>query len=271
MATAEDTGQHGQSWNALHHGLGDREPGKMTVRIESENEHVQHAHQTEDAKSPVSVEAIKTESKRKETARDANKIDWDGDDDPQNPRNWSVWSRGVVIGTVMAIVFTTSLATSAIAPAIAQLLDEFHSDNELAATLVVTIELMGTAVAPLLLAPLSEIYGRNLIYHISNVTFCLFTMGCALAPTLGALVVLRFFQGCSASGFINNVGGIIADLVPTHRRGTVMSLFSLGFLFGPVLGPIIGSYSTAAAGWRWIFWLLLIMVSKLISRTDAGD
>lgn len=74
----------------------------------------------------------------------------------------------------------------------------------------------------------------------------------------------RFLQGTFASCSINNGGGTIGDLVPVHRRGAVMSLFSMGFLFGPVIGPIAGSYLAAAAGWRWVFWLLMILVSLLI-------
>lgn len=120
---------------------------------------------------------------------------------------------------------------------------------------------MGTAVGPMFLAPLSEVYGRRHIYNIASLGFCLFSMGCALAPTLGGLVAMRFLQGCAASCSINNGGGTIGDLVPTHRRGAVMSVFSMGFLFGPVVGPIAGSYLAAAAGWRWVFWLLMIFVS----------
>lgn len=154
-----------------------------------------------------------------------------------------------------------SLASSAIAPAVPALLAEYHSSDELAGTLIITIELMGTAVGPLVLAPLSELYGRQVVYNIANLLFCAFTVGCALSPSPGALVALRFLQGCAASCAVNNAGGTIGDIVPTRRRGAAMSLFSVSILFGPVVGPIAGSYLAAAAGWRWIFWLLLIMVS----------
>ena len=59
---------------------------------------------------------------------------------------------------------------------------------------------------------------------------------------------------------MTNGGGTIADIVPTHRRGAAMSLFTVGLLVGPVIGPIAGSYLADAAGWRWNFWLLAIMV-----------
>lgn len=120
---------------------------------------------------------------------------------------------------------------------------------------------MGTAVGPLIMAPMSELFGRRHIYNIANVGFCAFSLGCGLTRNMGALIALRFLQGCAASCSINNGGGTIGDIVPTHRRGAAMSLFSTGFLFGPVIGPIAGSYLAAAAGWRWVFWLLMMLAS----------
>ena len=117
-----------------------------------------------------------------------------------------------------------SLTSSCIAPAVPQLLREFGSSpDDIVGTLIITIELMGTAFGPLLLAPLSELQGRQVVYNISNLTFCAFTAGCALAPSLAALVVLRFLQGCAASCAMNNAGGTIGDIVPIHRRGAAMS------------------------------------------------
>ncbi|KAB5539437.1 major facilitator superfamily domain-containing protein [Coniochaeta sp. 2T2.1] len=192
-----------------------------------------------------------------------NEVDWDGPDDPQNPLNWSVARRAVIVGMAMSIVFSTCLAASAIAPAIPQMMKDFGSDDEEAGTLVVTIEIMGTAVGPLFLAPLSELRGRRIVYNLANLGFCAFTIGCALSPTFGGLIALRFLQGAAASCSINNGGGTIADVVPPHRRGAVMSTFSMAFMLGPVVGPIVGSYLAAAAGWRWVFWLLLICTGTL--------
>lgn len=126
---------------------------------------------------------------------------------------------------------------------------------------------MGTTVGLLLLVPLSETRGRQNVYNLANLAYCAFTVGCALAPSLPALIALRFLTGCAASAAMNNAGGTIGDIVPTHRRGAAMSLFTISTLFCPVVGPIAGSYLAAAAGWRWVFWLevLLIMVSICFS------
>jgi multidrug resistance protein len=114
------------------------------------------------------------------------------------------------------------------------------------------------------MGPMSEIVGRRIIYNYANLAFCGFTIGCALAPSLAGLIVLRFLQGCAASCNLNNAAGTIADLISIRHRGFAMSMYSAGFMLSPVLGPIIGSLLSAAAGWRWIFWLLSILVRRLL-------
>ncbi|CEJ92117.1 hypothetical protein VHEMI07789 [[Torrubiella] hemipterigena] len=196
-------------------------------------------------------------------APDPNEVDWDGPDDPHNPRNWPVWRRAMVVGLITAVVFSTNIAAVAIAPAIPLVMAEFGSKNQELGILAVTIELLGTGVGPVFMAPMSELFGRRATYNCANLAFCGFTIGCALAPNLPGLIVLRFLQGCAASCNLNNAGGTIADLVSTRHRGFAMSMYSAGFMLSPVIGPLVGSYLSAAAGWRWVFWLLSILSGTL--------
>lgn len=83
-------------------------------------------------------------------------------------------------------------------------------------------------------------------------------MGCALSPNLNALIVFRFLAGIGGSGCLTIGGGVIADLFNPDRRGIATSIYSLGPLFGPVIGPICGGFIAQRAGWRWVFWILLI-------------
>ncbi|CAJ2510891.1 Uu.00g065160.m01.CDS01 [Anthostomella pinea] len=193
------------------------------------------------------VEAAKPPAAAADVDADAdpNEVDWDGPDDPHNPKNWPVWRRGVIVGMAMFDRLLDISGGFRGRPGGASTPRGLGFEQRRGG------DLMGTAVGPLLLAPLSELRGRRIVYNLANLGFSAFTIGCALSPTLGGLIALRFLQGCAASCSINNGGGTIADVVPTHRRGSVMSIFSMAFMFGPVIGPIIGSYLAAAAGWRW--------------------
>lgn len=90
------------------------------------------------------------------------------------------------------------------------------------------------------LGPLSEIYGRRIVLNVSNIVFCAFNLGCALAPNLGGLIVMRFFAGLGGSACLTIGSGMISDLFLTEERGKAMAMYSLGILFGPVLGTHLG-------------------------------
>ncbi|KAH7311276.1 major facilitator superfamily domain-containing protein [Stachybotrys elegans] len=187
---------------------------------------------------------------------------WDSGDDPRNPYNWPAWRKWTNCGLISVMTFLSPLASSMFAPGVSQALDEFGTTGSRAvvSSLVVSVYVMGFAAGPMALAPLSEMYGRVPVYHAANVGFVAFTVGCALAPNLGGLVVLRFLCGVCGSAPITIGGGSIADMVVQEHRGSVMSGFSMGPLIGPVIGPIAGGFLTDAMGWRWVFWVLAMVV-----------
>ncbi len=106
-------------------------------------------------------------------------------------------------------------------------------------------------MGPLVIAPLSEMYGRVPIYNMCNVAFVAFTVGCALAPSMGSLIAFRFLAGCFGIAPITNGGGTIADLMKPEQRGRAMSIWAIGPLLGPVIGPVCGGFLAEAKGWRW--------------------
>lgn len=72
-------------------------------------------------------------------------------------------------------------------------------------------------------------------------------------------------------------GGTIADLYQPSERGKAMALFGLGPLLGLVSGPVIGGFVTEYLGWRWTFWLILILangkayIAVICSWTNMND
>lgn len=129
-----------------------------------------------------------------------------------------------------------------------------------------SVYLIGFCAGPLLVAPLSELYGRLYISHVSNVLFLIFAVACALSTDLNMLIVFRLFLGLSGCTPLTVGGGTIADTIPQDKRGMALSIWALGPLMGPALGPIIGGFLSQAMGWRWVFWLLSMMVSRYLPR-----
>ena len=158
------------------------------------------------------------------------------------------------------ISFIAGLSSSMFAPALPTVEQEFRSSNAALGSFVITIFVLGMASGPLIFAPLSELYGRVVIQHIGNIGFLVFTIAIAVSTTEDMVTVFRLFQGSFSSVCLTNGGGIIADTIPQQQRGFAIGIFTVGILAGPVVGPVPGSFLAAAKGWRWVFWLISILV-----------
>ncbi|EJT73702.1 hypothetical protein GGTG_07558 [Gaeumannomyces tritici R3-111a-1] len=194
---------------------------------------------------------------------DPNIVDWDGPDDEQNPRNWSNLEKNVHIVLVSLITLNANLAATMFAPGAAQLVSEFAITNSIVAVMTVSLYVLGFALGPLVLAPLSELYGRLPVYHGCNLVFTAFTVGCAFSTGPDMFLAFRFLAGCAASGPMTVGGGSIADLRAPNERARAMALFTTGPLLGPVLGPIVGGYVSQYIGWRWTFRIILILAGAV--------
>ncbi len=147
------------------------------------------------------------------------------------------------------------------APGVPEMMREFKSTNQELGSFVVSIYVLGYAFGPLIVAPLSELYGRLPVYHVCNILFVVFTIACALATNLNMLIGFRFIEGLFGSCPLTIGGGTIADMIPQQKRGGVMAIWALGPLMGPVIGPVAGGYLSQAKGWRWVFWIIAMAVS----------
>lgn len=95
-------------------------------------------------------------------------------DDPSDPRNWPLWYRGLIIFSVSYATWTVILYSTSYTSSMPGMMKEFDVTDEAVATLGVTTYLLGLAAGSLILAPLSEIYGRRPIYSMylrSNIFF----------------------------------------------------------------------------------------------------
>jgi multidrug resistance protein len=226
---------------------------QLLTTLSSQNENLE-IKKGEDCKSIQDGSSVLEE--------DVNVIDFESPDDPANPQNFSSWLRWTLISLVSAITFVAGLSSSMFAPGVPDLLKEFKSDNQALGSLVVTIFVLGLATGPLFFAPLSELYGRSSVQHVGCIGFLIFTIACAVSKSLNMLIGMRLLQGTFASVPLTNGGGIIADMVRQEERGFAMAMFTLGTLFGPVIGPVAGGFVSTSLGWRWVFWIISILVGE---------
>lgn len=141
-------------------------------------------------------------------------------------------------------------------------MSEFNNDSSIVATFVVSIYFLGFAFGPLVVAPMSETFGRVYVYHIGNIAFTIFSIAAACSVNIGMLMAFRFLMGLVGCVPTTIGVGSIVDMIALEKRGRAISLWAVGPLLGPCIGPVAGGYLIEAAGWRWVYWLLAIMVGR---------
>lgn len=97
-----------------------------------------------------------------------------------------------------------------------------------------SIFVLGYAVGPLILSPLSEVFGRKWTLQAGNLFFLAFNLGCGFATTTTQLLVLRLFAGIGGSAPLGIGGGVLSDVWTPEERGKAVGVY--------VLAPLIGTY-----------------------------
>ncbi|KAF9031017.1 MFS polyamine transporter [Hymenopellis radicata] len=174
-------------------------------------------------------------------------VNFDGPDDPANPKNWPYANRWRATLIVSLFTFVSPVCSSMIAPGSSNLAREFGitSETEIALTISVFVLAFG---------PLSEIYGRSRVIQISNIFFFAWNLGCGFSQSKAQLIVFRFFAGLGGSAPLTVGAGVLADIWRPEERGKAIAIYSLAPLMGPVLGPVAGAWISERTTWRWVFW-----------------
>ena len=185
-------------------------------------------------------------------------VDWEGPDDPENPKNWKSSRKIFNVVIIAAMTFVCPLSSSAFAPALPQVQADFNTTTTLAA-FSVSVFVLGFGIGPLLLAPMSETFGRKPLYIVGYAVFIAMNVGSALATSINMLIAVRFLAGFFGSAGISNGGGTISDMYNAIQRTRVVGWYVLGPLTGPTIGPLMGGFVAESLGWRWVFWIILIV------------
>jgi DHA1 family bicyclomycin/chloramphenicol resistance-like MFS transporter len=114
-------------------------------------------------------------------------------------------------------------------------------------------------IGQIIYGPLSDILGRKLPLYFGLTLFAAGSIGCALAPDIHTLVVLRFVQGLGACAGMVVPRAIVRDLHTGHEAARLMSRLMLVFSVSPILAPLAGSFLIDWAGWRSVFWAITVL------------
>jgi len=193
-----------------------------------------------------------------EKGRDAHIVDWYSPDDPDNPQNWGRFKKIWVTFEICLLTFSVYIG-SAIYTAGIQDVSRVFGVSRVAATLGLTLFVLGYGVGPMLWSPMSEVpqIGRGPIYIGTLALFVVLQVPTALATNFGMLLAFRFITGFVGSPSLATGGASIGDMYSPSKRTYGLAVWGIGAVCGPTMGPLIGGFAAENKGWTWTIWELM--------------
>lgn len=159
--------------------------------------------------------------------------------------------------TIVLMAGSGAVTLNVILPSLPGLAAHFRVDYGLM-QLSVTAYLGVTAVLHLILGPVSDRLGRRRVMLGSYAIFSLATLGCIVAPNIGAFLTFRMCQAFAICGVVLS-RATVRDLYPPERAASVLGYVTMGMALVPMVSPAIGGLLDQSLGWRAVFGLMLVI------------
>lgn len=229
----------------------DRRSSSEQTRVGDEDANINH------------VSGVKVDP---EKGRDRHLVTWWGENDPENPQNWSVGKKSFVTFEICLLTTSVYIGSSIYSAGIQSVIATFGV-SQVAATLGLCLFVAGYGLGPMIWSPMSEIpqIGRNPIYLGTLAVFVAFQAPTALASNFGMLLAFRFLTGFFGSPVLATGGASLSDIWSPKKRAYPMSIWGVAAVSGPTLGPLIGGFAVQYGGtngvisapWTWPIWELM--------------
>ncbi|MFJ9342222.1 Bcr/CflA family efflux MFS transporter [Streptomyces sp. NPDC101733] len=168
-----------------------------------------------------------------------------------------------------ALTALPSLSSDVYLPALPDVAGAFTA-TAVIVQLTLTSCLIGMALGQLAIGPLSDRLGRRRPLLVGMTLYAAASLACALAPTAGTLIGLRFVQGAAGAAGIVIARAIIRDLYEGVKIAQVFSTLMLISGVAPVIAPLFGAQLLHVTNWRGIFAALAILGALMVAAIGLG-
>lgn len=168
-------------------------------------------------------------------------------DDPYKHKYW------IAIAVTLAAVLEL-VDTSIVNVAIPHMMGTFGATLDEIAWVSTSYIIANVIVIPMS-SWLSAYFGRRNYLTGSITIFVVASFFCGAATSLWGLVFWRVIQGLGGGALLSTTQATLFEAFPPHERGIGPSIFGMGVMVGPTLGPTLGGYIVDAYAWPWIFYI----------------
>ena len=112
--------------------------------------------------------------------------------------------------------------------------------------------------AAIMTAPVGWIanrFGRKRIFIICSAGFTIASVMCGVAQDINQMVLFRLLQGVFGAALVPLSQAVMLDSYALHERAKAMSIWGMGVMMGPIMGPSLGAWLTETYSWHWVFFV----------------
>lgn len=171
--------------------------------------------------------------------------------------------------------FLSGVGIDLYVPSLPIITNQFHVLQQFV-QLTISVYLLGTATGQFFLGSLSDTFGRKKIIIWSSLCYIFISIGCSFSPNILALNLGRFLQGLCLGGILVSCRAIATDCFSGLNLNKAMTLFSISWGIGPIVGPFLGGYLQFLWNWQANFYFfaisgcLILLVSLLLPETNQN-
>jgi DHA2 family multidrug resistance protein len=118
---------------------------------------------------------------------------------------------------------------------------------------VLTSYIVAAAIMTAPIGWVSDRFGRKKLFILCASGFTFASLLCAMAQNIEQMVAFRLLQGMFGAALVPLSQSVMLDAYPLEQRAQAMSIWGMGIMLGPIMGPTLGGYLTETYTWHWVF------------------
>lgn len=178
--------------------------------------------------------------------------------------------------TVFNIIapFLIGTAVDLYVPSMPRIAAYFHTTESMV-QLTISLYMLGYAGGQLFAGILSDSFGRRRVFLFSLLFFVIVSFIAAQSPSIYILILCRFLQGLGIAGIGVSRRALVTDCFSGIELAKAMTLISISWAMGPIVGPYIGGYLQHYISWRANFYYfgiygLLILIPSFFVLPETN-
>ncbi|EPS41589.1 hypothetical protein H072_4516 [Dactylellina haptotyla CBS 200.50] len=185
------------------------------------------------------------------------------DDHESDPLNWPVWRREGALWTIGLYSLIGGGQTPILAAGFNNVAQSYGVTIPQVA-LTTGVYMLGLAIGAVVVSPFAILYGKRPLYLAGAIIFCAASIWAAASPSYASLVVARVVMGIGVSPCECLPSAYLSEIFYLHERGFRLGIYTLLLLGGKNLVPLVSGIIIESKGWRWVFWIVAIIVGTLV-------